>query len=203
MRSVSSTAFPEGPLSATVTPRNYISKKSTSFGAALSGERIHVAVIGKVRATGTKLHTHPNEQFSFVLQGPGTLRNRWTDGGGAERQRHAHSAGDGSWRRRVSRRRRAHLRREGHEPWHERSADRRQGRRSGATGQDSIRAPVDRAGERCCSFASRICIRRAARASVHRRSARSLVLMMEILTGAGMLPSREPADGGAVPAAER
>jgi quercetin dioxygenase-like cupin family protein len=62
---------PEGLLSATVTPRNYISKKSTSFGAALSGERIHVAVIGKVRATGTKLHTHPNEQFSFVLQGQG------------------------------------------------------------------------------------------------------------------------------------
>jgi quercetin dioxygenase-like cupin family protein len=62
-------AVPEGALSAKVTPRNYISKKSTSFGAALSGERVHVAVIGKVRATGTKLHTHPNEQFSFVLQG--------------------------------------------------------------------------------------------------------------------------------------
>jgi quercetin dioxygenase-like cupin family protein len=62
-------AVPEGSLSAKVTPRNYISKKSTSFGAALSGERVHVAVIGKVRATGTKLHTHPNEQFSFVLQG--------------------------------------------------------------------------------------------------------------------------------------
>ena len=64
-------SVPEGLLSATVTPRNYISKKSTSFGAALSGERIHVAVIGKVRATGTKLHTHPNEQFSFVLKGQG------------------------------------------------------------------------------------------------------------------------------------
>ena len=64
-------SVPEGSLSSTVTPRNYISKKSTSFGAALSGERIHVAVIGKVRATGTKLHTHPNEQFSFVLQGQG------------------------------------------------------------------------------------------------------------------------------------
>lgn len=62
-------AVPEGALSAKVTPRNYISKKSTSFGAALSGERVHVAVIGKVRATGTKLHTHPNEQFSFVLKG--------------------------------------------------------------------------------------------------------------------------------------
>jgi quercetin dioxygenase-like cupin family protein len=62
-------SVPAGHLSAKVTPRNYISKKSTSFGAALSGERIHVAVIGKVRATGTKLHTHPNEQFSFVLQG--------------------------------------------------------------------------------------------------------------------------------------
>lgn len=60
---------PPGLLSAKVTPRDYISKKSTSFGAALSGERVHVAVIGKVRATGTKLHTHPNEQFSFMLRG--------------------------------------------------------------------------------------------------------------------------------------
>jgi quercetin dioxygenase-like cupin family protein len=60
---------PAGLLSAKVTPRDYISKKSTSFGAALSGERVHVAVIGKVRATGTKLHTHPNEQFSYVLRG--------------------------------------------------------------------------------------------------------------------------------------
>ena len=60
---------PPGVLSAKVTPRDYISKKSTSLGAALSGERVHVAVIGKIRATGTKLHTHPNEQFSFMLQG--------------------------------------------------------------------------------------------------------------------------------------
>jgi quercetin dioxygenase-like cupin family protein len=62
-------AVPPGLLSAKVTPRDYISRKSTSFGAALSGERVHVAVIGKVRATGTKLHTHPNEQFSYVLRG--------------------------------------------------------------------------------------------------------------------------------------
>ena len=62
-------AVPTGLLSAKVTPRDYISKKSTSFGAALSGERVHVAVIGKIRATGTKLHTHPNEQFSFMLRG--------------------------------------------------------------------------------------------------------------------------------------
>jgi quercetin dioxygenase-like cupin family protein len=52
-----------------VTPNNFISKKSSSFGAALTGERLHVGRIHKGVGSGTKLHTHPNEQFSFVLEG--------------------------------------------------------------------------------------------------------------------------------------
>jgi len=60
---------PEGRCSAKVTPRNYVSKKSSSFGAALTGERIHVGLIRKGRGSGSKLHTHPNEQFNIVLEG--------------------------------------------------------------------------------------------------------------------------------------
>jgi quercetin dioxygenase-like cupin family protein len=61
--------MPEGLCSAKVTPRNFVSKKSSSFGAALSGERIHVGLIRKARGSGAKLHTHPNEQFNIVLEG--------------------------------------------------------------------------------------------------------------------------------------
>ncbi|MDP3132819.1 MAG: cupin domain-containing protein [Burkholderiaceae bacterium] len=60
---------PEGPCSAKVTPRAYVSKKSSSFGAALAGEKIQVGLIHKGRGSGSKLHTHPNEQFNLVLQG--------------------------------------------------------------------------------------------------------------------------------------
>jgi len=60
---------PEGPCSAKVTPRAYVSKKSSSFGAALTGEKVHVGLIHKARGSGSKLHTHPNEQFNLVLQG--------------------------------------------------------------------------------------------------------------------------------------
>ncbi len=60
---------PQEPCSAKVTPRGYISKKSSSRGAALSGEALHVAIVHKAVGSGTKLHTHPNEQFSFVLEG--------------------------------------------------------------------------------------------------------------------------------------
>lgn len=67
---------PEGPCSATVTPRRLISgsktlatSKATSTGAVITGERFHVALVWKPRGTGSKLHTHPNEQFNYVLQG--------------------------------------------------------------------------------------------------------------------------------------
>ena len=62
-------AVPEGPTSAQVIPRNFISKKSSSFGAALRGDKVQVGHIHKGVGSGTKLHTHPNEQFSFVLSG--------------------------------------------------------------------------------------------------------------------------------------
>ena len=60
---------PETPTSAQVIPKNFISKKSSSFGAALRGDRLQVGHIHKGVGSGTKLHTHPNEQFSFVLDG--------------------------------------------------------------------------------------------------------------------------------------
>ena len=62
-------AVPDGPTSAQVVPRNYISGKSSSYGAALKGERLQVGHVHKGVGSGTKLHTHPNEQFSFVLEG--------------------------------------------------------------------------------------------------------------------------------------
>lgn len=67
---------PEGPCSATVTPRRLISgsktlatSKATSTGAVITGERFHVALVWKPQGTGSKIHTHPNEQFNYVLQG--------------------------------------------------------------------------------------------------------------------------------------
>jgi len=60
---------PEGSCSAKVTPRGHVSKKSSSYGAALTGEKIHVGLIHKGRGSGSKLHTHPNEQFNLVMEG--------------------------------------------------------------------------------------------------------------------------------------
>jgi quercetin dioxygenase-like cupin family protein len=60
---------PEGPSSAKVVVRGHVSGKSSSYGAALTGEKIHVGLIHKARGSGSKLHTHPNEQFNIVLQG--------------------------------------------------------------------------------------------------------------------------------------
>lgn len=60
---------PEGACSAKVTPRGHVSKKSSSYGAALTGDKIHVGLIHKARGSGSKLHTHPNEQFNIVMQG--------------------------------------------------------------------------------------------------------------------------------------
>ena len=66
---------PEGPCSAQVSPRRLLSGetlttgKSTSVGAVVKGERVQVALVHKARGTGSKIHTHPNEQFNYVLQG--------------------------------------------------------------------------------------------------------------------------------------
>ena len=62
-------AVPPGASSAKVVAKNFVSGKSSSFGAALSGAALHVGVIHKARGSGAKLHTHPNEQFNVVLEG--------------------------------------------------------------------------------------------------------------------------------------
>jgi quercetin dioxygenase-like cupin family protein len=60
---------PEGKSSAVISPRNFVSGKSSSYGASLKGEMLQVGLIRKPRGSGAKLHTHPNEQFNLVLEG--------------------------------------------------------------------------------------------------------------------------------------
>jgi len=45
---------------------------STSEGGVVEGDRMLVGYIRKARGTGSRPHSHPNEQFNYVLQG--TLR---------------------------------------------------------------------------------------------------------------------------------
>ena len=54
--------------SAVVTPR-VGSAKSPATGALLTGEKLHVALLRYSRGGATQLHTHPNEQFTFVVEG--------------------------------------------------------------------------------------------------------------------------------------
>ncbi len=42
---------------------------SSAEGPHIPGERMQIAEIRKPRGTGSRLHTHPNEQFSFVVEG--------------------------------------------------------------------------------------------------------------------------------------
>lgn len=42
---------------------------SSAHGSVIQGERVQVAMVHKVKGTGSRLHTHPNEQFIFVLKG--------------------------------------------------------------------------------------------------------------------------------------
>ncbi len=44
-------------------------KLSSAEGASVSGESMHVGLVRKARGTGSRPHSHPNEQFNFVLQG--------------------------------------------------------------------------------------------------------------------------------------
>jgi quercetin dioxygenase-like cupin family protein len=66
---------PEGPTSLKVAARrllsgpNLQSGKSSTVGAVLSGSRIACTLGRQAQGTGAKAHTHPNEQFNFVLQG--------------------------------------------------------------------------------------------------------------------------------------
>lgn len=66
---------PDGVLSARVTPRRFLSGdtattgKSLSIGAVVAGNSLQVSLVHNARGTGSKLHTHPNEQFNYVLSG--------------------------------------------------------------------------------------------------------------------------------------
>ena len=42
---------------------------STSHGGVVEGERMLVGYIHKPRGTGSRMHTHPNEQFNYVVKG--------------------------------------------------------------------------------------------------------------------------------------
>lgn len=42
---------------------------STANGPVIEGERAQVGLIHKPEGTGSRLHTHPNEQFYYVVQG--------------------------------------------------------------------------------------------------------------------------------------
>ena len=66
---------PEGPTSAQVAARRLLSGatlktgKSSTVGAVLTGERIILTLGTQARGSGAKPHTHPNEQFNYILQG--------------------------------------------------------------------------------------------------------------------------------------
>ena len=66
---------PDNPTSARVEPRRVLSGptletgKSSTIGAVLYGEHIAVALAGQAAGSGAKAHTHPNEQFNYILQG--------------------------------------------------------------------------------------------------------------------------------------
>lgn len=42
---------------------------SSAEGGVVEGERMLVGYIRKARGTGSRIHSHPNEQFNFVMQG--------------------------------------------------------------------------------------------------------------------------------------
>lgn len=42
---------------------------SSAHGSVIVGERMQVAIVHKDKGTGSRLHTHANEQFNYVLKG--------------------------------------------------------------------------------------------------------------------------------------
>jgi quercetin dioxygenase-like cupin family protein len=42
---------------------------STSRGGVVEGDRMLVGLIDKPRGTGSRMHSHPNEQFNYVVKG--------------------------------------------------------------------------------------------------------------------------------------
>ena len=68
-------AVPDHPTSARVEPQRILSgptletAKSSTFGAVLYGTHVAVALVMQPAGSGAKAHTHPNEQFNYILQG--------------------------------------------------------------------------------------------------------------------------------------
>jgi quercetin dioxygenase-like cupin family protein len=66
---------PESPTSAQVAARRLLSGttlktgKSSTIGAVLTGGRIILTLGTQARGSGAKPHTHPNEQFNYIVQG--------------------------------------------------------------------------------------------------------------------------------------
>jgi quercetin dioxygenase-like cupin family protein len=42
---------------------------TTSNGAPVKGERVMVCLVTKPKGTGARMHTHPNEQFNYIIKG--------------------------------------------------------------------------------------------------------------------------------------
>jgi quercetin dioxygenase-like cupin family protein len=67
--------IPEGPTSAQVAARRVLSGptlatgKSSTIGAVLTGSTIILTLGTQARGSGARPHTHPNEQFNYILQG--------------------------------------------------------------------------------------------------------------------------------------
>lgn len=51
---------------------------STAEGPVVEGERMQIGLVKKKRGTGARAHTHPNEQWTYILAG--TLRVKIGDG---------------------------------------------------------------------------------------------------------------------------
>ena len=66
---------PDNPTSAKVAPRRLLSgdtletAKSSTIGAVLYGEHVAVALAMQAAGSGAKAHSHPNEQFNYIVQG--------------------------------------------------------------------------------------------------------------------------------------
>jgi quercetin dioxygenase-like cupin family protein len=66
---------PEGPTSAQVAARKLVSgatlqtAKSSTVAAALTGKNLIMALAKQTQGTGAKAHTHPNEQFNYIISG--------------------------------------------------------------------------------------------------------------------------------------
>ena len=66
---------PEGPTSARVDAKRLLSGptlatgKSSTVGAVLTGKHLIVTLGRQARGSGAKAHTHPNEQFNYILAG--------------------------------------------------------------------------------------------------------------------------------------